>query len=161
MVVIVMGVSGSGKTTIGRAVAHAAKGRFFDADDFHSDENIRKMRGGTPLTEADREPWLRALRRRIDEWLEEPGLTVLACSALTRRSRELLGVGCPGVELVYLAATKDVIEPRMRGREHFMPPGLLQSQFDTLEPPEDALTLDAAAPPAILVQQVLDFIARR
>ncbi|MGE5813653.1 MAG: gluconokinase [Acidobacteriota bacterium] len=155
MVAIVMGVSGSGKTTIGRALARAAGGRFHDADDFHSDVNIAKMRGGTPLSELDREPWLRTLRECIDRWLEEPGLTVLACSALTRRSRVLLGAGRPGVRLVFLRAPKAAIEARMRGRDHFMPPSLLQSQFDALEPPDDALVLDATAPPEILVEQAL------
>jgi gluconokinase len=158
MVVVIMGVSGSGKTTIGRALAHAAGGRFYDADDFHSEANIQKMRGGTPLTEADREPWLHALRLCIDAWLEQPGLSVLACSALTARSRALLGVGRPGVELVFLAATKAIIEARMRGRDHFMSPALLQSQFDALEPPEHALVLDASAPPDALVEQLLEFL---
>jgi gluconokinase len=160
MVVVIMGVSGSGKTTIGRALARAAGGRFFDADDFHSEANIQKMRGGAPLTEVDREPWLRELRQGIDAWLEQPGLSVLACSALTARSRALLGVERPGVRLVFLCATKAIIEARMLGRDHFMPAALLQSQFDTLEPPDHALVLDASASADALVEQTLEFLAR-
>lgn len=158
MVVVIMGVSGSGKTTIGRALARAAGGSFVDADAFHSEENIEKMRGGTPLTEADREPWLRALRHAIDAWLEQPGLWVLACSALTARSRTLLGVGRPGVRLVFLNATKEIVEARMQGRNHFMPPALIQSQFDTLEAPGDALVLDVTDAPDALVERTLEFL---
>jgi gluconokinase len=158
MVVVIMGVAGSGKTTVGRALAEAAGGLFFDADAFHSEENIRKMRGGTPLTEADREPWLRVLRETIDSWLEQPGFRVLACSALTARSRARLGVERPGMKLVFLNATQEIVEARMRGRDHFMPLALIQSQFDTLEPPADALVLDVTAPPGALVQKTMAWL---
>jgi len=160
MVVVIMGVSGSGKTTVGQALAHAAGGRFYDADDFHPEVNIQKMRGGTPLTEYDREPWLRALRHAIDTWLEQPGLAVLACSALTARSRALLGVGRPDVRLVFLSGPRAAIDARMRDRDHFMPAALLQSQFDALEPPDDALVLDATDSLDALVEQALAFLAR-
>jgi gluconokinase len=159
MVVIVMGVSGSGKTTVGGALAKAAGGRFYDADDYHSDTNVQKMRSGRPLTEDDREPWLRALRHDIDRWLEQPGLSVLACSALTTRSRALLGTERPETRLVFLRAPMGVIAARMQARDHFMPAALLQSQFDALEPPgDDALVLDATAPVDVLVGQVLAFL---
>lgn len=158
MIVIIMGVSGSGKSTLGRAVAVAAGGRFYDADDFHPTTNIQKMCSGEPLTEDDREPWLKALRREIERWMTEPGLTVLACSALTTQSRMLLGVGQPGIRLVFLDAPFHVIAARMRSRDHFMPVSLLQSQFETLERPADALVLDATAAPATLMQQVLEHV---
>ncbi len=156
MVVVVMGVSGSGKTTLGTALAAAIGGRFADADDFHPAANIQKMRAGRALTEADRAPWLDALRSAIDGWLAEPAVTVLACSALTAQSRTRLGVGRPGMRLVYLHAPKALIAERMRARRHFMPPNLLDSQCATLEPPAagEALMLDARRPIEELVASV-------
>jgi gluconokinase len=161
MVVVIMGVSGSGKTTLGEALARRTGGRFHDADDFHPDLNIQKMRGGTPLTEGDREPWLHALRHEIDAWLEQPGLSILACSALSAQSRVVLGIERPEIRLVFLDAPFDTIEARMRGRDHFMPVSLLRSQFEALERPEHALILDATAGPDALVEQVIADIQRR
>lgn len=154
-VVVVMGVSGSGKTTVGRALAARIGAEFHDADEYHPRANVDKMRSGVPLTEADRKPWLERLRREIDAWLAADTAAVLACSALTARSRAILGTRRDGVRLVFLQGPRDLILERMRAREHFMPPALLDSQFATLEPPtaDEALTLDAALPVATLVAQ--------
>jgi gluconokinase len=155
-VVIVMGVSGSGKSTVGRALAARLGAEFHDADDYHPQANVEKMRSGIPLTEADREPWLRSLRGAVDAWLEAGTRAVLACSALTTHSRALLGTHRDGVQLVFLRGSRALIDERMRARAHFMPPALLESQLATLEPPsvEEAITLDAALPVAALVSRV-------
>lgn len=154
MVVVIMGVSGGGKTTVGRALAAAMQGRFYDADDFHAAGNVAKMQRGEALTEADREPWLRELAARIDHWRRESGVVVLACSALTARSREILGVGRDGVALVWLNGDEALIRRRMEEREHFMPASLLASQLATLEPPDDAIEVDIAAAPEALVETI-------
>lgn len=154
MVIVIMGVSGSGKSTVGRALARAIGARFHDADDFHPAANIEKMRNGQPLTEEDRGPWLLALRNGIDEWLTQTGVSVLACSALTVASRELLGVDRESVRLVYLRGSPELIRSRMRGRQHFMPPELLATQVATLEPPGRALTLDIDEPVEKLVERI-------
>ena len=154
VVIIVMGVSGSGKTTVGRALAHAVNGDFQDADDFHSPANVDKMRRGIPLSASDREPWAQSLRNAIDEWLKRPGVTVLACSALTSRIRRALGVHRDGVHTVLLHGDEDLIAYRMRQRKHFMPSDLLESQLALLEPPSDALVLDVAKPVDELVGEI-------
>ena len=154
LVIVVMGVSGSGKTTVGRALARAVGGRFFDADDFHAAGSIDKMRRGIPLTDAEREPWLGALRARIDAWLEDGGITVLACSALTARARRLLGTDRQAVRLVYLHGPAELVAERMRRRDHFMRPELLTSQLAALEPPHDTLGLDIALPVDELVATI-------
>jgi gluconokinase len=155
MIVVVMGVSGSGKTTVGRALAHDLKWRFVDADDFHSAANIARMRAGIPLTDADREPWLDSLRelvRRAD--VEGEGI-VLACSALRRRFRDRLGAPAHDLRYVFLRATPELIARRLSTRTaHFMPAALLASQFETLEEPDAALTLDAPLPPDQLVLRI-------
>jgi gluconokinase len=155
MVILVMGVSGSGKTTVGRALARTIGARFHDADDYHPAANIAKMRGGDPLTDADREAWLRALRSRIDAWLLENDTFVLACSALTERIRGALGADRDGVHLVYLNGPKELISARMRHRAHFMPPPLLDSQLALLEPPKCALDLDISHTPEELVTRIV------
>ncbi|MDH3290491.1 MAG: gluconokinase [Gemmatimonadota bacterium] len=155
MVILVMGVSGSGKSTVGRALARTVNGHFHDADDYHSAANVAKMRGGEPLTDEDREAWLRALRASIDAWLLEDGTFVLACSALTAWIRDVLGADRKGVRLVYLNGPKELIAARMRDREHFMPAGLLDSQFALLEPPERALDLDISQTPEELVTRII------
>jgi len=147
MVIIVMGVSGSGKTTVGRALAERLGCRFVDADDHHPAANVAKMRGGHPLTDEDRAPWLAALRAMIDGWLDADDTVVLACSALTERIRAVLGTARAGVRLVHLRGTRELIDRRMRARDHFMPAALLESQFALLEPPAGALDLDIAQPP--------------
>jgi gluconokinase len=155
MVVVIMGVSGSGKTTVGRALAAAAGGRFHDADDYHPAANVAKMRDGVPLTDDDREPWLRDLRARIDAWLREDETVVLACSALTERIRGVLGTDREGVHLVWLTGPSELIRERMGDRAHFMPASLLDSQLALLEPPEHALALDVRQKPEALVTSII------
>jgi gluconokinase len=132
--VVVMGVSGSGKSTVGAALAQRLRVPFADADDFHPPANIAKMTAGHPLDDDDRRPWLEA----IGDWLaEHSGGGVMSCSALKRTYRDQLRGHCPQVEFLHLAGTPDVIGRRQASRPgHFMPASLLQSQFDTLEPLE-------------------------
>lgn len=156
MVILVMGVTGAGKSTVGRALARRVNGQFYDADDYHSVGNVAKMHRGDPLTHEDREAWLNALRSSIDAWLREDGVIVLACSALTERIRHILGADRDGVHLVHLSGSKDLIAARMRDREHFMPPALLDSQFALLEPPKRALDLDVSQSPEELVTRIMN-----
>jgi gluconokinase len=155
MIVLVMGVAGSGKTTVGQRLATELGWSFADADDFHSAANIAKMAAGLPLTDADREPWLAALRRHIDDCLARGENAVVACSALKASYRAAL-IGSPrDVRVVHLAASPAVIKARLAGRTgHFMPPTLADSQYAALEAPADALTVDAAQPPAGLVGEI-------
>ena len=150
-----MGVAGSGKTRVGRALADRLGWQFFDADDFHPLDNIARMRSGIPLTDVHREPWLEDLRARLLTVQAESANAVLACSALRSRFRERLRAGIPDLHYVYLRANRDTIAARLTGRSgHFMPAGLLDSQFETLEEPDDALLLDASEPPDVLVDRI-------
>ena len=153
-----MGVSGVGKTTVGRLVAAELGLPFHDADELHPEENRRKMAAGIPLTEADREPWLRDLARRMSE-REAAGHAVVACSALRERHRELLAAASPGnVAFVFLDADPAVIRARLAGRRgHYMPPSLLDSQLAALEPPspDEALHVDAGGAPAETARAVV------
>lgn len=152
MVVVVMGVSGCGKTSLGAALAGALGLPFFDADDHHPDANRAKMARGEPLDDADREPWLRALNALLRN---NAGGCVLACSALKERYREALAAGV-GARFVHLALPLAEAERRIAGRGgHFMPPSLARSQFEALEPPKDAIELDATLPPAELLAVAL------
>lgn len=142
-----MGVSGSGKSTLGRALARELRWDFFDADDFHSVENIAKMSAGIPLTDADRASWLAALNRRLVSSLEANRPPVMACSALKEKYRSRLLAGVDGVAVIYLKGSYEHIRSRLLGREgHYMKENLLQSQFDALEEPGDALILDISMP---------------
>ena len=161
MVIVIMGVSGAGKSTVGRALAKRLGVRFVDGDEYHSPANVAKMRGGTPLTEADREGWLRSLRSEIDAWLGARETVVLACSALTRRSRQILGTARDSVWLVHLRGPQALIAGRMRDRDHYMPPRLLASQFATLEVPDDALELDVTRSPDALVARIAEELEQR
>lgn len=157
---VVMGVSGSGKTTIGTALAARLHREFAEGDDFHPPQNVAKMARGEPLGDADREPWLKALAEWIAGHERAGRSTVLACSALARRYRDTLRAAAPRrVVFVHLAAPRDVLLERMRRRKgHFMPPDLLDSQLAALEPlgaDEPGITLDASAPPQELVERVL------
>jgi gluconokinase len=155
MVIIVMGVSGSGKTTIGTQLAEALDWTFVDADDFHPAANVEKMRRGIPLTEEDRRPWLSALRLHITEWLEGRRSIVLACSVLKARYRRELLVDPSRMRLVYLKGAYSVIERRLAGRRgHFMGPELLASQYAALEEPDEAVIVDAGLSPQDLVQEI-------
>lgn len=145
--VIVMGVSGSGKSTIGALIADRLGLPFVDGDALHPIENVRKMAGGTPLDDADRAPWLRAVGRAL---VEADGGEVIACSALKVAYRNLIAAEAPGTVFVHLAGTRAVLAARMEGRtDHFMPAALLDSQLATLEPltaAERGVTVDIDAP---------------
>ena len=148
-----MGVSGCGKTTVGQALANRLGVSFYDADDFHPPANVAKMSAGQPLNDADRAPWL----DKLNELLRDNPGVVLACSALKRDYRRRLAEGVTELRIVHLHAGFEALQKRMLSRQHFMPPALLQSQLDTLEPPtpEEALILDAGLP----VDQLVNAIA--
>jgi gluconokinase len=155
--VIVFGVSGSGKTTIGKLLAQELGLRFYEADDFHPRSNVEKMRSGRPLTDEDRWPWLERLREQITRSLAAKENAVLACSALKRAYRERLGVS-DDVKFVFLHGDYELIERQLRRRRgHFMNPALLQSQFADLEEPkpdEDVITIDLGRSPQELVEEI-------
>ena len=153
-VVIFMGVAGSGKTTVAALFAKKTGAAFYEGDQYHSPENIAKMRSGVPLTDADREPWLATLRNLIIGSLAAGKPMVLACSALKAKYRDALSTGDPRVKFVHLTGPKALIEERLKNRPgHFMPAGLLTSQLDTLEPPKDALVLSCEKTPPELVTE--------
>ena len=140
---IVMGVSGSGKTSVGKSLAEHLGWDFYDADDFHPPENVAKMAKTIPLTDSDRAPWLAALHELISSSLARNLPGVLACSALKERYRQKLLEGNDGVRLIYLKGSYDLIWSRMSARkDHYMKPHMLQSQFETLEEPVNALIVD-------------------
>lgn len=156
MVIVVMGVSGSGKTTIGRALAAALHWSFSDADDFHSPANVEKMKKGIPLSDEDREPWLRTIRGAIEQWKRDESGHVLACSALKGSYRDILGQNDPDVKFVYLQGAFDVISQRLKERKsHFFNPALLRSQFDALETPEGALIVEVSKEPQEIIRAIL------
>ncbi len=156
MFVIVMGVAGSGKSTVGAALAARLGWEFRDADGFHPPANIAKMKAGTPLTDEDRWPWLNAIRSHMDAENAAGRSGVIACSALRESYRDVLGRGLPWVLFSHLAGSKELIASRMQARAgHFMPVALLDSQFATLETPVDAIRLDIAKPPEALVEEVV------
>jgi gluconokinase len=162
MLVVVMGVAGVGKTTVGQLAANELGLPFHDADDFHSEANRRKMAAGIPLREEDREPWLRDLARRMRGWEAEGG-AVVACSALRRRHRDLLA-GAGAVRFVWLDAEEDTIRSRLAARRgHYMPPELLDSQLATLEPPgpDEALRVEAVGTPEETARAVVDALGPR
>ena len=154
--VVVMGVAGSGKTTVGRLLADALDAAYEEGDAYHSALNIEKMRGGAPLTDEDRWPWLNRLAARIDEWLRQGRRTVLACSALKKSYRDILiGDRC-GIVLVYLKGSEALIRRRLQARrDHYMPAGLLASQLAALEEPRQAIRVDIAARPTAIVATIL------
>lgn len=137
MIVIVAGVSGSGKSTVGAMLAGWLHWRLADGDDFHPAANIEKMRAGIPLTDDDRWPWLRAIAAWMDERIEQGESAVIPCSALKRSHRDVLLTGRPEARLVFLAVDREVLAGRLAARHgHFFPAQLLSSQFDALEPPQ-------------------------
>lgn len=163
LVMVVMGVSGSGKTTVSRLLATQLGWEFADADAFHPDANLKKMSQGIPLDDEDRWPWLAAIARWIDTVRRDGRHGIVACSALKRAYRELLLHRRPDVRLVYLKAELELVKRRMaRRRDHFMPVALLQSQFDALEEPqpdEDPIVVGVDAPPEAIVQQILQTLS--
>ena len=153
-VIVVMGVSGSGKTAVGRALAQRLKCPFFDGDDFHPPDNLAKMARGIPLDDQDRRPWLVALHDLIGRHLSQDKTAVVACSALKKDYRCLLAEGNIGMVFVYLKGDFDLIWRRLSAREdHYMKAGMLQSQFDDLEEPSagEALSVDINRPPGEIV----------
>jgi gluconokinase len=164
MILIVMGVSGCGKTTIGEMLAERLNCAFADADSFHSQANKDKMHKGIPLTDDDRWPWLKAIRASIVEKKSEGATQVYACSALKRVYRDILRDGDKDVTFVYLKGTPELLRERIKTRKgHFFDPALLQSQLDTLEPPgpDEAIEVDITLPPSQIVDKVLSDVKGR
>ena len=154
MIVVVMGVSGSGKTTLGKLLAGRLGCEFIEGDDFHPPANVAKMASGTPLGDADRWPWLEILNSK----LREKRNAVLACSALKEIYRERLSSGVENLKFVFLKGSFELIEARLKARQHrYMPASLLKSQFATLEPPADAIAVEVGGS----VEACLDEIEAR
>jgi gluconokinase len=155
MIIILMGVSGVGKTTIGRLLAQDLGWPFYDGDDFHPQANVDKMRQGIPLTDADRDAWLAALRHLIDTLVQKRQSATVACSALKQAYRERLGHDLAGVRFIYLKGDYALLYQRLQARHgHFMPADLLRSQFATLEEPGDILVIDVKKEPETIVQLI-------
>jgi gluconokinase len=155
VILIVMGVVGAGKTTVGNLLARRLGWQFADADDFHPAANVEKIRNGIPLDDSDRAPWLAALRDAIVRWNVERRNAVLACSALKRKYRDELRVD--GVRFVYLKGDYELIHGRLRDRRgHFASDSILRSQFEDLEKPEDAITVEVDKTPDAIVSEIID-----
>jgi gluconokinase len=156
MIVVLMGVSGSGKTTVGKVLAAELSWTFLDADDYHPPANIEKMRRGIPLDDEDRRPWLQTLRQRVDEACERGENVILACSALKHAYQEYLQHDVHGcIRYVHLRGSEALIRQRLAARKgHFMNPGLLHSQFENLEPPADALQVDITPRPEAIAAEI-------
>lgn len=153
---IVMGVSGCGKSTIGSLMAQRLGWDFYDADDFHPPANIAKMAAGVPLNDDDRAPWLKSLHNLIVQSLAENHYGVLACSALKERYRQTLLAGSSNVQVVHLKGDFALIQSRMASRAgHYMKPEMLQSQFNALEEPVNALVVDIGLPAEMIVDNIL------
>ena len=156
MIVLVMGVSGSGKTTIGEALGLKLGWKYLDADDYHPPQNIRKMAAGTPLQDSDRWPWLERINEELVKFQERGKSIVVGCSALKEAYRERLARGVRDFRVVYLRGEFALIQSRLAGRKHrFMPPTLLQSQFDALEPPQGAIEVDVSGDVSASVATIL------
>jgi gluconokinase len=155
---VIMGVSGCGKTSIGRALAFELGWDFFDADDFHPPANIEKMTNGIPLTDDDRAPWLNALHEMLSSNINNHRPCVLACSALKKNYRQILLGDLKGIQVIYLKGNYELILTRLQARaDHYMKPALLKSQFDSLEEPQNALWVDASQP----VDEIVKIICRK
>lgn len=155
---VFMGVAGSGKTTVAVAVQELLGWEFAEGDDFHPRANVAKMEAGFPLSDEDRIPWLESLAEWTRERHRAGQSTLVSCSALKRSYRDVLRAGGDGTCFVHLAGDKGLLLERMSAREHFMPPSLLESQLDTLQPLEEdevGMTLDVAEPPDALARQVV------
>ncbi len=158
MIIVIMGVCGSGKSTVGKQLARELKMIFHEGDDLHSEASVNKMSRGEPLTELEREPWLKSVREVIDNHLEKGSEAVITCSALSQKSRQILGTNRNEVRLLYLHAPQPVLMERLSGREnHFMPPNLLESQLETLEEPHasEALFVRVDEPLSGIITQII------
>jgi carbohydrate kinase (thermoresistant glucokinase family) len=159
-IVVVMGVSGVGKSTVAAGIADALHWTMAEGDDFHSEANRQKMHAGTPLTDEDRWPWLRAIAAEIERCRQAGEHIIIACSALKKAYRDILVHGRDDIRMVYLSGSRDLVADRLGHRKgHFMPPGLLDSQFATLEPPsadERPITVSIDAPVEVIVDRVLE-----
>jgi gluconokinase len=154
LVIVLMGVSGSGKTTVGKLLATTLNCAFADADDFHSSANVEKMRTGIPLTDADREPWLQSLHNLIAGWIAAAKPGVLACSALKQSYRERLQISSE-VKIVYLRVSPGLLHERLRRRTgHYMSEAMLASQLATLEEPHDALVVNGDRSPEEVTAEI-------
>jgi len=156
-VIVIMGVAGSGKTTIGNLLAQRHGGVFYDADDFHPQANVDKMAQGHPLNDEDRMPWLQRLRREVIDTATEGRITILACSALKRNYREILGLNQTDVSTVFLRGDPEILEQRISSREgHYMKPGMLTSQLETLEvpSPQEALHVSITRNPEEIAETI-------
>lgn len=155
--IVVMGVSGSGKSTVGKSLAETLGWPFYDADAFHPEANVEKMSRGIPLTDADRLPWLERLHQLIGESLAKQQSAVLAASSLKESYRKLMQGQHEHVQFVYLKGSYDFILQRMQARQHhFMKPEMLKSQFATLEEPQSALTVSIEADVPAIVQEIIE-----
>jgi gluconokinase len=155
MIVVLMGVTGSGKSTIGKVLASQLGWKFHDADDYHPAANIEKMRQGIPLTDDDRRPWLETLARLIDDARDRGDNIVLACSALKHAYQEYLRHHLDLVHYVFLSGSSELIAQRLAARKgHFMDPRLLASQFEILEPPDDAIRVDVSGTPDEIAREI-------
>ena len=156
MIVVVMGVSGCGKSTVGQKIAERLGCAFRDGDEFHSDANRAKMHAGIPLNDDDRKPWLEAIRAYMDETTSGGRSLVVACSALKQLYRDVLRGPAGNAEFVYLKGSFELLQSRLAARkDHFFNPSLLRSQFDALEEPTDAIVVDIALPPDVIVEQAV------
>jgi gluconokinase len=161
MIVIVMGVSGSGKTTVAAQLARELGWKFLDADSFHSASNVAKMQAGVPLDDADRAPWLEALRCEIERSLAKAESLAMACSALKRSYREQFLID-PSVKLAYLRGTFEVLRQRLKQRKgHFMTEQLLATQLETLEEPSDAVAVDVEHPIDEIMAEIREHLGLR
>jgi len=159
--IILMGVTGSGKTTIGQALSSALGWPFFDGDDYHSPENVKKMSQGIPLSDGDRIHWLETLSHLLIENYHRGEDLILACSALKRIYRDQLRSNHADLIFVFLEGNIDMIRQRMQAREkHYMKPGMLESQFQDLEPPQNALQINIDRPINEIVQEIIGLVGK-
>ncbi len=159
IIIIIMGVSGSGKSTIGRLLAIEKSFAFYEADDFHTKEAISKMSGGAALSDDDRAPWLHAIQNQISRLKQENEPAVIACSALKKSYRQLLRNCSSNITFIHLKGSKSIIAARLKKRRnHFMPHSLLDSQLETLEEPSNALQVDINEEPPKIVNRIISFL---